>query len=139
MILPSHISLVRTIAALGFALLLLGVQSANATHMVHHRYTVWGEIKYEDGTPAADVAVRLLIKDGKPLGEVQTDQNGRYRILLHVHNEDLYKVFDMRVNNATRKVRLLFNSNDRNTERGQRVDMVVKRQGELETSSTLTQ
>jgi hypothetical protein len=70
---------------------------------------------------------------------VKTDKNGRYRILLHVHNEDVYKVFDMRVNNVTRKVRLLFDPNDRQTERGQRVDLVVKRVGEFETSSTMTQ
>ena len=111
----------------------------NATHEVHHRYTIWGEIKYEDGTPAVDVAVRLLIKDGKPLGEFQTDELGRYRIVLHVHNEDMYKIFDMRVNNVTRKVRLLFNPNDLKTERGQRVDLIVKRAGEQETSSMLTQ
>jgi hypothetical protein len=45
----------------------------------------------------------------------------------------------MRVNNVTRKVRLLFNPNDRQTERGQRVDLVVKREGEFETSSVLPQ
>jgi hypothetical protein len=84
--------------------------------------------------PAAEITVRLLVKDGAPMGEVKTDQQGHYRILLHVHNEDVYKVFDMRVNNVTRKVRLLFNPNDRQTERGQRVDLVVKRQGDFETS-----
>ena len=100
---------------------------------------MWGEIKYEDGTPAADVPIHLLIKDGAPLGEVATNEEGRYRITLHVHNEDVYKVFDMRVNNVTRKIRLLFNPNDRETERGQRVDLVVKRKGEFETSATTTE
>ena len=73
------------------------------------------------------------------MGEVKTDEKGRYRILLHVHNEDVYKVFDMRVNNVTRKVRLLFNPNDRSTERGQRLDMVVKRQPNVETSELQSQ
>jgi hypothetical protein len=130
---------IRAIAGLGFVVLLLGAASANATHKTEHRYTVWGEIRYEDGTPAADIAVRLLVKGGQPLGSVQTDNNGRYRILLHVHNPDLNKVFDMRVNNVMRKVRLLFNPNDRETERGQRVDLIVKREGETETSSNQTQ
>jgi hypothetical protein len=121
-------------AAVGMSLILLWSAPANATHKTDHRYTVWGEIKYEDGTPAAEITVRLLVKDGAPMGEVKTDQQGHYRILLHVHNEDVYKVFDMRVNNVTRKVRLLFNPNDRQTERGQRVDLVVKRQGDFETS-----
>jgi hypothetical protein len=130
----------RGIAAVaGIVLILVSATPAYATHKIEHRYTVWGEIKYEDGTPAADIPVRLLIKDGAPMGEVNTDSNGRFRILLHVHNEDVYKVFDMRVNNVTRKVRLLFNPNDRQTERGQRVDLVVKREGEFETSSVLPQ
>ena len=129
----------RRIFAMGIALALICVQPVYATHKTDHRYTVWGEITYEDDTPAAEVTVTLMIKDGAPLGEVKTDSKGRYRILLHVHNEDVYKVFDMRVKNVTRKVRLLFNPNDRNTERGQRVDMVVKRQQNVETSELQTQ
>ncbi len=120
----------RALAVIAFALLMLNAFSANATHQVHHRYTVWGAIKYEDGSPAAEIPVHLMIKDGEPLGEVKTDRNGRYRIILHVHNDDLYKIFDMRVNNVTRKVRLLFTPGDHQTERGQRIDLVVKREGE---------
>lgn len=126
-------------AAVGISILALSMAPAQATHKVDHRYTVWGEIKYEDGTPAVDITVSLLIKDGAPLGEVRTNEQGRYRILLHVHNEDVYKVFDMRVNNVTRKVRLLFNPNDRETERGQRIDLIVKREGEFETSGITIQ
>lgn len=126
-------------AALGVSLILLWGAPANATHKTDHRFTVWGEIKYEDGEPAANINVQLMVKDGAPMGEVSTDGQGRYRILLHVHNEDVYKVFDMRVNNVTRKVRLLFSPNDRQTERGQRVDLVVKRAGEFETSGIPTQ
>lgn len=134
-----EINPMRIFIGLAFALLLLGAQPARATHLADHRYTVWGEIKYEDGTPALDVTVRLLVKNGAPLGQVSTDKNGRYRILLHVHNQDLYKVFDMRVNNVTRKVRLLFDPEDRQKERGQRIDLVVKREGEFETSHVESQ
>jgi len=126
-------------AAVGMILFLLWALPANATHKTDHRYTVWGEIKYEDGTPAAEVVVELLVKDGSSMGEVKTDISGRYRILLHVHNEDVYKIFDMRVNNVTRKVRLLFSPNDVQTERGQRVDLVVKREGEFETTGIQSQ
>ncbi len=129
----------RIAAAIGLALALLIAPSANATHKTDHRFTVWGEIKYEDDSPAAELVVQLMVKDGEPMGEVKTDYRGRYRILLHVHSEDVYKVFDMRVNNVTRKVRLLFNPNDRQTERGQRIDLVVKRAGEFETTSTQAQ
>ena len=129
----------RIAAAIGLALALLIAPSANATHKTDHRYAVWGAIKYEDDSPAADLVVELMGKDGEPMGEVKTDHRGRYRVDLHVHDEDVYKVFDMRVNNVTRKVRLLFNPNDRQTERGQRIDMVVKREGEFETSATQAQ
>jgi len=126
-------------AAVGIILILLCALPAKATHETDHRYTVWGEIKYEDGTPAAEVAVRLLVKGDVAMGEVMTDRGGRYRILLHVHNEDVNKIFDMRVNNVTRKVRLLFSPDDRQTERGQRVDLVVKREGEFETTGIQTE
>ncbi len=129
----------RIAAVIGIALALLIAPSANATHKTDHRFTVWGEIKYEDDTPAAEILVQLLVKDGEPMGEVKTDSRGRYRVLLHVHRQDVYKVFDMRVNNVSRKVRLLFNPNDRQTERGQRIDLVVKREGEFETSATRAQ
>ena len=43
--------------------------AAWGTHKTDHRYTVWGEIKYEDGTPAAEIPVKLLIANGEPLGE----------------------------------------------------------------------
>ena len=129
----------RTIAVIGFALMLVYAQSANASHKIDHRYTVWGEIKYEDDAPAAELVVQLMVKDGEPIGEVKTDYRGRYRVVLHVHNQDVYKVFDLRVNNLTRKVRVLFSRNDRQTERGQRVDLVVKREGEYGTPATQTQ
>ena len=120
----------RAIAVIGFALVLLTAQPANAAHASDHRYTVWGEIKYEDDTPAAEVVIQLMVKGGNALGEVKTDDRGRYRVVLHVHSQDVYKVFDMRVNNVTRKVRILFSPNDRQTERGQRVDLVIEREAE---------
>lgn len=131
----SRICTARFVAAASLVLLLLGAQGASATHEVHHRYTVWGEIKYEDDTPAVGELIQLLVGKGEVIGEVETDARGRYRVVLHLHNEDLYKVFDMRVNNVTQKVRILFNPNDRETERGQRVDLVVKRDTEIESSA----
>lgn len=131
----SRICTARFVTAVSFVLLLLGAQGASATHEVHHRYTVWGEIKYEDDTPAAGELIQLLVGKGEVIGEVETDARGRYRVVLHLHNEDLYKVFDMRVNDVTQKVRILFNPNDRETERGQRVDLVVKRDTEIESSA----
>lgn len=139
MSLLSRLGTGRIVSAMGFVLLFLASQGASATHETHHRYTVWGEIKYEDDTPAAGELIQLLVGKGEVIGEVKSDARGRYRVVMHLHNEDVYKVFDMRVNDVTRKVRILFNPNDRQTERGQRVDLVVKRNTELETSTTQPQ
>lgn len=122
-------------AALGVLLVVALPRAALPVHLAEHRYTVWGEVTYEDGTPASGVTVRLTVKDGTPLGETKTDSRGRYRVLLHVHNQDLRKIFDMHVNDVSRKVRILFNPSDRATERGERIDLTVERQGE-QTSST---
>ena len=129
----------RIAVAIGIALALFIAPSANATHKTDHRYTVSGEIKYEDNTPAAEVVVKLLVKDGEPMAEVKTDYRGRYRIVLHIHNQDIYKVFDMRVNNVARRVQILFNPNDHQTERSQRVDLIVKRKAQYETSAVPTE
>ena len=129
----------RMAVAIGLALALLIAPSANATHKTEHRFTVWGEITYEDDTPAAELVVELMVKDGAPMGEVKTDKRGRYRIVLPVHSQDVYKVYDIRVNNVPRKVRLLFHSGGRQTERGHRIDLVGKRAWEFETTSTQAQ
>jgi hypothetical protein len=132
-------NLFRLLPVTALALTMGFAHPVSATHKPDHRYTVWGEIKYEDGEPAANVTIYLMVKDGEPLGESKTDYRGRYRISLHVHNEDLYKVFDMKVNNVHRKVRLLFSPNDRKTERGQRVDVTVKREGEYDSSAVTSE
>ena len=119
----------RLPGVLALAAMLLLAGPAAATHKIDHRYTIWGEITYEDGSPAAGVTINFTVKDDVALGETKTDPKGRYRVLLHVHNEDLYKIFDMRVGNVTRKVRILFNPSDRTTERGQRIDLSIRRNG----------
>lgn len=122
-----HRHRLASMLALAAALLLAG--PAAATHKIDHRYTIWGEITYEDGTPAPGVTINFTVKDDVSLGETKTDPKGRYRVLLHVHNEDLYKVFDMLVGDVKRKVRILFNPGDRSTERGQRIDLSIGRDG----------
>lgn len=124
-------------AAVGFVLVLALAlcRPALSVHLADHRYTVWGEVTYEDGTPASGVTVRLTVEDGASLGETRADSRGRYRVLLHVHNQDLHKVFEMHVNDVSRKVRILFNPADRVTERGQRVDFTVERGAEHTSSS----
>ena len=103
------------------------VSAARATHEVHHRYTIWGDVMFEDGTPLAKETIHLTVKDGTPMGTLETDEEGKYRLVLHVHDPDVNKVFDMRVRDVKKKVRLEFDPKDHETERGQRVDFTVKK------------
>ena len=101
--------------------------TAGATHEVYHRYTVWGEVLYEDGTPLANETIHLTVRGGTPLVTIDTDEKGRYRLVLHVHDPDVNKVFDMTVRDVTQKIRLEFDPKDHETERGKRVDFEIKK------------
>lgn len=101
--------------------------TAGATHEVHHRYTVLGEVLFEDGTPLANETIHLTVKNGTPMGTINTDEKGRYRLVLHVHDKDVNKVFDMAVRNVRQTVRLEFNPEDHETERTQRLDFTIKK------------
>lgn len=115
-------------AVLIAALLVAASPLARATHQVDHRYTVSGTIAYEDGTPAEHVPVHFTVANGHPIGTVKSDKQGRYKAILHVHNDDLRKVFDMHVAGQDRKVRILFDPGDTKTDRGQRIDFTVTRE-----------
>lgn len=101
--------------------------TARATHDVHHRYVVWGEVMYEDGTPLANETIRLTVKDGTPMGTLDTDAQGRYRLVLHVHDQDVNKVFDMTVKDVKKTIRLEFDPEDHETERRKKVNFTIKR------------
>lgn len=101
--------------------------TAGATHEVYHRYTVWGEVLFEDGTPLANEIIHLTVRGGTPLGTIDTDEKGRYRLVLHVHDPDVNKVFDMTVRNVTQKVRLEFDPEDHESERVKRLDFTIEK------------
>lgn len=101
--------------------------AAIATHEIDHRFAVWGEVLYQDGTPIANETIELTVRDGDSIGSVTTNEDGRYHVVLHVHDQDRGKVFDMTVMGVTTKVRIEFDPRDKQTERGKRVDFTIKR------------
>ncbi len=101
--------------------------TANATHEVDHRFSVVGAVTYEDETPIPREKVAVLGADEAELISVRTDEKGLYRIVLHLHDPDLGKVFDLRVRDQTKKVRVHFTPGDKSTERGARIDFVLPR------------
>lgn len=118
----------KWLAVLALVVICLGAApGVDAVHLTDHRFTVWGEVKYEDGAPVQGATINFLGGNETSIGQTKTDDEGRYQAILHLHNQDLGKVFDMRVGDETRKVKVLFDPADANTERGVRQDFVVKR------------
>lgn len=101
--------------------------AADATHEVDHRFSVVGAVTYEDETPIPREKVAVLGANEAELVSVRTDEKGLYRIVLHLHDPDLGKVFDLRVRDQTKKVRVHFTPGDKRIERGTRVDFVLPR------------
>ncbi|MDH3375618.1 MAG: carboxypeptidase-like regulatory domain-containing protein [Gammaproteobacteria bacterium] len=113
------------VIAVGCAGLLLQVTPATATHEADHRFTVFGTVQDTNDQVLVDEPVTLSIDGNKAIANTTTDEKGEYHIRLHVHNDDLGKIFDLSVRDDTRKVRVLFNPEDRQSERGTRVNFVV--------------
>lgn len=100
---------------------------ALAVHEVDHRFTVWGEVLTSEGEPVSDETITLMSRDDEIIGSVVTNARGRFRVVLHVHDDDVGKVFDIVVRGVKTKVKLEFDPGDHNTERGKRVDFTIKK------------
>ena len=111
---------------LGAAYLLALPVNALATHEVDHRYVIYGEVRYENGAMVSNVPVELLGGDDTRLTQVETDEFGRFRILLHLHNEDLGKKFDIAISGQRLKATIEFDPEDKTTERKQRFDFTIE-------------
>ena len=72
-----------------------------AVHLADHRYTVWGLVKSSAGLPIPDVKVTVSVDGGGISDEGLSDGDGAYRILLHLHNEDLGKPFSVTAGKTT--------------------------------------
>ncbi len=112
----------------GIVSILLFSTPALSTHEIDHRFSVWGEVLTSDGQPVSGETISFTVGNDAPIGSVVTDDRGRYRVVLHVHDEDLNKIFDMTVRGVKTKVRIEFDPSDKVTERGKRVDFTIERQ-----------
>lgn len=111
----------------GFISALVILTPALATHEIEHRFTVWGEVLTSDGDPVSGETISFTVANDTPIGSVVTDDKGRYRVVLHVHDQDLGKVFDMTVRGTKTRVEIQFDPADKVTERGKRVDFTLER------------
>ncbi len=93
-----------------------------ATHDVDHRYVITGHVRDAQGAPLANTRVEVTLLGGQPAGEGLTDANGRYSIVLHVHNDSIGRRYWVTANGVTHSGEFDFNPGDRTTERGHRID-----------------
>ena len=110
----------------GVLSILFILRPALATHEIDHRFIVWGEVLSSDGKPVPGEAIQFTVGDNTPIGSVLTDERGRYRVVLHVHDQDVGKVFDMTIKGVKTKVKIEFDTTDKVTERGKRVDFTIE-------------
>lgn len=110
----------------GVLSILFVLTPAFATHEIDHRFTVWGEVLTSDGKPVPGEMIEFTVADNTPIGSVLTDERGRYRVVLHVHDQDVGKVFDMTIKGVKTKVKIEFDPTDKVTERGKRVDFTIE-------------
>lgn len=111
----------------GIVLILSILPPALATHEIDHRFIVWGEVLASDGKPVAGETIAFTVGNDTPIGSVATDERGRYRVVLHVHDQDVGKVFEMTIKGVKTKVTIEFDPADKVTERGKRVDFTIKK------------
>lgn len=116
---PSAISLIASI--------LLFSIPALATHEIDHRFIVWGEVLTSDGQAVSGETISFTVSNDTPIGSVVTNEQGHYRVILHVHDEDLGKVFDMTVRGVKTQVKIEFDPEDKVKERGKRMDFTIEK------------
>lgn len=111
---------------LGACLVLIALVGAHpaafAEHEADHRYTVSGYLLENDGSPIS--AADVLIKADGAGARAQTDGDGYYSVLLHLHNEDLGKRLDVVTDHGEATVRVTFDPSDRSTARVHHVNLI---------------
>ncbi|GIX48904.1 MAG: hypothetical protein KatS3mg131_3115 [Candidatus Tectimicrobiota bacterium] len=113
---------------LGCILFLAGLP-ARATHQVDHRFTVYGTVRNGATFPGTPLAGKeVVVRDaasGQVLQRGITDAQGRFALVLHVHNEDLGRQVVVQSDGAQQTLTLQFDPADTTTERRGRVDLVI--------------
>lgn len=88
-----------------------------ATHEADHRFTVQGFVCGKDGKPAPNLEV--LVKDTRvSVGQtVSTDEEGYYKVTLHLHNDNVGDPLLVAVGSDEQDHKVQFDPKDIETER----------------------
>lgn len=107
----------------GLVLVLFVPAALFASHAADHRFTVEGFVCGKDGHAAGKTEV--LVKDTRvTVGQtVTTDDEGYYKVTLHLHNDNVGDPLLVEAGGEQRNLKIQFDPNDLETERKLRVDI----------------
>ena len=105
---------------------------AEAAHEVTHRYVVLGDVRDAAHRPIAGGTVEVVREKTEFRYLAQTDTEGFYAVVVHLHDEDLLDVLRVTAGRVTIRIQARFNPLNARSPRGTRVDFtggsVVERQ-----------
>jgi Carboxypeptidase regulatory-like domain len=116
---------VTTRAAISMLTLMLGLIAApaNATHLPDHRFLVLGFVTDAEGHPVAGARVVVTrVKTGYEY-PTSSERDGFYLVILHLHDEDEGERLVIDAKGVKGEVRARFDTHDKKSERGTRVDV----------------
>ena len=95
--------------------------AAHAEHEADHRYVVFGTVLDADQRPVANRLVQVH-DGGTLLQSATTGSDGRYRMQLHFHDEDLGRRLTVSSGDRRAEIVVSFTRGDKTTSRSHRVD-----------------
>ena len=90
---------------------------ATATHQVDHRVTVRGAIYDSVGIPQARSELSVIDPEGEVLGTTKTSKNGKFQLILHLHDEDVGRKLLLRTGTLSQEFQLTFDPHNIRKER----------------------
>lgn len=105
-----------------FFALVIGLPTAHATHKNDHRFTVSGFVRDGNGQPLQDMKVVATDKQTQVGATGFTDSDGRYEILLHLHDQNAGDEIRVVAGKEIKTVQADFDPEDVKTPRRVQVD-----------------
>ena len=114
-----------TRASLSVALATLSSFAApvEATHDVTHRYVVLGYVRDAARQPISSSALEVVRETTGASHLAETDAEGFYVVVVHLHDEDLLDTLRVTTGRVTIRIQARFNPLNAGSSRGTRVDV----------------
>lgn len=114
----------RAWLGLAAAALLSLPAETSATHTVDHRYVVLGYVRDPAGRPIPGAAVRVVREKSGLAHDGETDVDGFYLVIVHLHDKDLLDPLVITAGPRALRVQARFDPLNARSHRGTRVDFI---------------